>query len=88
MKYSGEMFPEEEEIAGSQILAGNLCLERLRVRAPNTTLMKCRNKSLWGYGYGTEIIHNFSIKPHWHPAMYYPCNLSHQSDQSKCVTAP
>lgn len=42
------MFPGQEESTGSQIQAGNLCLERRRVRAPNILLMKCRNKSLWG----------------------------------------
>lgn len=72
MKCYGEMFPGEEESTGSQIQAGNLCLERLRVRAPNTMLMKCRNKSLWGSGYGIEMIHNFSIKPSWLPAMCCP----------------
>lgn len=88
MKCSGEMFPGEEESTGSQIQAGNLCLERLRLRALNTVLMECRNKSLWGRGYGTEMIHNFSIKPSWLPAVCYPWNLSCQSDQSRCVAVP
>lgn len=70
VKCSGEIFPGEN--TGSQISAGKLFLEKLRVRAPNTMLIKCRNKSLWGCGYGTEIIHNFSIKPHWCPAVFYP----------------
>lgn len=82
------MFPGEEESTGSQIQAGNLCLERLRLRAPNTVLMECRNKSLWGRGYGIEMIHNFSIKPSWLLAMCYPWNLSRQSDQSRCVAVP